>query len=83
MGEAQQRASAAEGPGRRAPSLGAFVHSCWAGCLAEVGRGVAKVTALLELGLRVLVLPHGMVVAGLSRGPVFCSEALAVVGSWV
>ena len=43
MGEAQHRASAAEGPGRRAPSLGAFVHS-WAGCLAEVGRGVARVT---------------------------------------
>ena len=40
-------------------------------------------SALLELGLRVLMLPHGMVVAGLSRGPVFCSEALAVVGSWV
>lgn len=44
MGEAQQRASAAEGPGRWAPSLSVFVHSGWAGCLAEVGRGVAGVT---------------------------------------
>lgn len=83
-GEAQHRARAAEGPGRRAPSLGAFVHSCWAGRLAEVGGGVARVTQpFWNWACMSSVLPHGMVMARLSRGPVFCAEAPAVVGSWV
>ena len=63
-----------------------FVHSCW----AEAWQRWAKVTQPFRNWASVSsvtagVLPNRMVVAGLSRGPVFHAEAPAVVGelNWV